>query len=82
MQEYARQTLRSQVDSRALREAEDRLHHADIVVSVAQGGLGLGCSTRVSWVKANPEERGGMVQWEVRKAEEERQRIKSVAMNK
>ena len=43
--------------SRALREAEDRLQHADIVRSVAQGRLGLGCSTRVSWVKANPKEK-------------------------
>ena len=34
--------------SRALREAEDRLQHADIVGSVAKGRLGLGCSTRVS----------------------------------
>ncbi|KAK0139194.1 hypothetical protein N1851_024122 [Merluccius polli] len=52
--------------NRALREAEDRLHHADIVGSVAQGRLGLGCSTKVSWVKANPKERRGMVQREVR----------------
>ncbi|KAK0136883.1 hypothetical protein N1851_026905 [Merluccius polli] len=33
---------------KALTEAEDRLHHADIVRSVAWGGLGLGCSTRAS----------------------------------
>ncbi|KAK0147668.1 hypothetical protein N1851_012858 [Merluccius polli] len=57
--------------SRALREAEDHLQHADIVGSVAKGRLGLGCSTRVSLVKANPKERCGMVQREVRKAEEE-----------
>ena len=68
--------------SRALREAEDRLQHADIVGSVAQGKLGLGCFTRVSWVKANPKERHGMLQREVRKAEEERQHVKAVAMNK
>ena len=59
--------------SRALREAEDHLQHADIIRSVAQGRLGLGCSTRVSWLKANLKERHGMVQREVRKAEEERQ---------
>ncbi|KAK0149132.1 hypothetical protein N1851_010350 [Merluccius polli] len=68
--------------SRALREAEDRLQHADIIGSVVQGRLGLGCSTRVSWVKANPKERRGMVQREVRKAEEKRQHVKAVAMNK
>ncbi|KAK0147796.1 hypothetical protein N1851_012487 [Merluccius polli] len=48
--------------SRALREAEDCLHHADIIGSVAQGRLGLGCSTRASWIMANPKERRGMVQ--------------------
>ncbi|KAK0142588.1 hypothetical protein N1851_019482 [Merluccius polli] len=68
--------------SRALREVEDCLQHADIVGSAAQGKLGLGCFTRVSWVKANPKERHGMLQREVRKAEEERQHVKAVAMNK
>ncbi|KAK0135474.1 hypothetical protein N1851_028685 [Merluccius polli] len=68
--------------SRALREAEDCLQHAGIVGSVAQGRLGLGCSTRVSWVKAKTKERRGMVHREVRKAEDERRRVKAVSMNK
>ncbi|XP_061778568.1 uncharacterized protein LOC133569990 [Nerophis ophidion] len=68
--------------SEALREAEDRLHHADIVGSVAQGRLGLGCSSRTNWNKANPKERRGLVQREVRKAEEESRHVKAVTMNK
>lgn len=68
--------------SRALTEAEDRLHHADIVGTVAVGRLGLGCSTRISWKKADPKERRGMVQREVRKAEEETRHVKAVAMKK
>ncbi|XDV50738.1 hypothetical protein PO909_019753 [Leuciscus waleckii] len=52
-------------------EAEDRLHHADIVGTVALGRLGLGSSTRTSWKKADPKEHRGMVQREVRKAEKE-----------
>lgn len=68
--------------SRALREAEDRLHHADIVGSVAQGRLGLGCSTRPNWQQAHPKERRCMVQREVRKVEEESRQVKAVAMNK
>ncbi|KAI2646403.1 hypothetical protein H4Q32_030397 [Labeo rohita] len=58
---------------RALTEAEDRLQHADIVGTVAQGRLGLGCVTRISWSKADPKERRSMVQREVRKAEEIRE---------
>ena len=68
--------------SKALKDAEDRLHHADIVGSVAQGRLGLGYTTRTSWNKADPKERRGMVQREVRKAEEENRHVKAVAMNK
>lgn len=41
-----------------LREAEDRLHHADIVGPIAQGRLALGWSTRTSWKKADPKEHG------------------------
>lgn len=67
--------------SRALREAEDRLHHADIVGSVAQGRLGLGCSTRSSWQQADPKEQRS-VQREVQKAEEESRQVKAIAMNK
>ncbi|KAK0155382.1 hypothetical protein N1851_002287 [Merluccius polli] len=75
--QYARQTLRlEQVASGHPAE------HADIVRSVAQGRSCLGCSARASWVKANPKEKRGMVQREVHKAEEERRRVKAVAMNK
>ena len=65
-----------------MKEAEDRLHHADIVGSVAQGRLGLGCFTRTSWNKADPKERRGLVQKEVRRVEEESRHVKAVAMNK
>lgn len=68
--------------SRALTEAEVRLHHSDIVGTVAQGRLGLGCSTRVSWNNADPKKRRTMVQMEVRKAEEEVRHVKAVAMKK
>ncbi len=57
--------------SRALTEAEDRLQHADIIRTVAQGRLGLGCFTRTSWNKADPKQCHSMVQREVCKAEEE-----------
>ncbi|KAL0185532.1 hypothetical protein M9458_017202, partial [Cirrhinus mrigala] len=42
--------------SRALVEAEDRQQHADIIGTVVQGRLGLGCFTRMSWSKAKPKE--------------------------
>lgn len=68
--------------SRALTETEDRLQHADITGTVAQGRLGLGCFTRTSWNKADPKECRSMIQREVRKAEEETQHVKAVAMKK
>lgn len=58
------------------------MQHADITGTVAQGRLGLGCFTRTSWNKADPKECRSMIQREVRKAEEETQHVKAVAMKK
>ncbi len=38
--------------SGALKEAEERLQHADIMGTVTQGRLGLGVITRASWKEA------------------------------
>lgn len=40
------------------------------------------CSTRASWKRANPRDRRGIVQREVRKAEEESSHVKYAAKNK
>lgn len=45
----------------ALREAEERLQHADIMGTVTQGRLGLGVITRASWKEAKAKDRRGMV---------------------
>lgn len=50
-------------------EAEEYLHHADIVGTAAQGRQGLGCWTRASWMWGNLRDWRGMVQREVFKAE-------------
>lgn len=52
----ARQILRSEQVANG--QPVDRLHHADIAGSVAQGSLGLGCSTRASWNRINLKEHG------------------------
>ncbi|KAJ7998422.1 hypothetical protein DPEC_G00204770 [Dallia pectoralis] len=57
--------------SGALREAEERLQHGDIMGTVTQGRLGLGVITRASWKEARAKERKGMVQKEIRAVEEE-----------
>lgn len=49
----------------ALREAEERLQHADIVGTVTQGRLGLGAITRASWKEAKTRDWRGMVQKEI-----------------
>lgn len=51
--------------SRALREAEEHLQHADIMGTVTQGRLGLGVITRASWKKAKAKDCRGMVQDEI-----------------
>lgn len=56
--------------SKALKEAKDRLLRAGITGYIAQGRLGLGCSARLSWKKADPREGRGLVQREVSKAED------------
>lgn len=66
--------------SGALREAEERLQHADIVGTVTQGRLGLGVITRASWKEAKAKERRGMVQKEIRAVEEEGRQARAVAM--
>ncbi|XP_056314571.1 uncharacterized protein LOC130229674 [Danio aesculapii] len=68
--------------NKAVRDAEERLQHADIVGTVAQGRLGLGCFTSASWNKADPKERRWLIQREVRKAEEETRQVKAVGMKK
>ena len=55
----------------AVRGAESRLQHQDIVGTVAQGRLGLGCVTRTSCRTASVEERSRLVQKEMRQQEEE-----------
>ncbi|KAJ7993818.1 hypothetical protein DPEC_G00258660 [Dallia pectoralis] len=57
--------------SGALREAEERLQHGDIMGTVTQGRLGLGVITQASWKAARAKERKGMVQKEIRAVEEE-----------
>lgn len=64
--------------SGALREAEERLQHADIMGTVTQGRLGLGVITRASWTEAKAKDR--MVQKEIRAVEEEGRQAKAVAM--
>lgn len=64
----------------ALREAEERLQHADIMGTVTQGRLGLGVITHASWKEARAKDRRGMVQKEIRAVEEEGRQAKAVAM--
>ena len=66
----------------AVAEAESRLRHQDLVGTVAQGRLGLGCVTRSSWKSANTAERRKLVQEEVRKKEEESRQAQAVTMRK
>lgn len=65
---------------KAVSEAESRLQHQDIVGTVAQGRLGLGCVTRASWRTSTAEERSKMVQQEVRQQEEEVRQARAVSM--
>lgn len=56
--------------SEALKEAEDNLLYVDIIGYVARDRLGLGCSSRLSWKKADLRERRRLMQRKVPKAEE------------
>ena len=55
----------------AVKEAEARLRHKDIVGTVAQGRQGLGCVTRSSWRLASTEEKRDLVQQDICLQEEE-----------
>jgi hypothetical protein len=66
----------------AVKEAEARLRHQDIVGTVAQGRLGLGCVTRSSWRAASTTERRDLVLKDIREQEEESRRTRAVAMQK
>ncbi len=68
--------------SEAVKDAESRLQHKDIVGTLAHGRLGLGCITRSSWKEANTAERRKLVQAEVRQREEEDRQTKAVTMRK
>ena len=61
-------------------EVESRLRHKDIVGTVTEGRLGLGCITRASWKAANSQERRALVQEEVREMEEEQRQVRVAAM--
>ena len=64
----------------ALEEAESRLRHKDLVGTVTQGRLGLGCITRAQWRGASSHQRREMVQREVRQQEEETRQTKAVSL--
>ena len=64
----------------ALEEAESRLRHKDLVGTVTQGRLGLGCITRAQWRGASSRQRREMVQQEVRQHEEETRQTKAVSL--
>lgn len=64
-------TGRKWTASRALREAEERLRHADVMGMVNQERLGFGCITRANWKDAKSRERTGMVQREIGAVEED-----------
>ncbi|XP_069114421.1 uncharacterized protein [Argopecten irradians] len=64
----------------ALKEAEARLRHGDIVGSVASGRLGLGTITRPRWGSANQRTRRDMAQAEIRSMDEEARQVKAVSM--
>jgi hypothetical protein len=68
-------TVRKWNASEALKEAESKLEHQDIVGTVAQGRLGLGCLKRASWKSASTKERRGLVQTETRRKKEEEKRL-------
>lgn len=68
--------------SDAVKEAESRLQHQDIVGTVTHGRLGLGCVARASWRSSTQEQRRELVQKEVRQQEEESRQTRAVAMRK
>ena len=79
--------LRISVNSRrkwqagkALDEAERRLRQSDLVGTVTNGRLGLGCITRARWKNASEDSSRELVQLEVRQQEEENRKTKAVKL--
>jgi hypothetical protein len=68
--------------SEAVAEAESRLKHQDIVGTVTQGRLGLGCIPKMRWKNASTKERRYLVQKEIKERVEEDRQTKAVAMKK
>jgi hypothetical protein len=66
----------------AVKDAESRLRHSDIVGTVTEGRLGLGCVTRSQWSKAGQKVRRTLIQSEVRRTEEEHRQTKAAALGK
>ncbi|XP_069109727.1 uncharacterized protein [Argopecten irradians] len=64
----------------ALKEAEARLRHGDIVGSVTSRRLGLGTITRPRWGSANHRTRRDMAPAEIRSMDEEARQVNAVSM--
>ena len=67
---------------KAVKNAESRLRHSDIVGTTTSGRLGLGCVTRASWRAASITEKRKMVQSEVRSIEEQTRQVAATSMKK
>ena len=67
---------------KAVDEAQARLQHKDIVGTISQGRLGIGCTTRQSWAKAGPVEQRHLVQGEIREMQEEERLVRAAGMRK
>ena len=66
--------------SQAVKQAERRLRHKDIVGTTTVGRQGLGTTKTPRWTTANSRERRQLVQGEVRMAEEETRRARAVEL--
>jgi hypothetical protein len=66
----------------AVKDTESLLRNSDIVGTVTEGRLGLGCATRSQWSKAGQKERRTLIQREVRRTEEEHRQTKAAAHGK
>ena len=64
----------------AVRNAESRLRHRDLVGLLARGKLGIGNIPYTSWQKASVKERRHLVQEELRKEIEESRQARAVGM--
>ena len=65
---------------KAVRVAESKLQHKDIMVKVAQGRQGLGYVTRSSWRLASVDDRRSLVQKDEYQEEEDGIQAKGVTM--